>query len=262
MTSPPKLLGKYVTPRFSYGDVVACECRGDVRIVGLSEAPIRWPIGQRLPKGRGRALALYGGLAEAVTRESVEAVAYWWGVTGQTVTLWRRALGVETMTEGTRRLKSERLSPVLERAREAAQPTWSSPERREKIAASLRGKPKPAHVVEAMRKGQTGKPHDEAARARMSEAHRRRGTLVPGTKPWTAEEDEAVKTMRPKEAAERTGRTLQAVWARRQALGLPDGRASWTAEEDEAVRTLPPKEAAGKTGRTLKAVYGRRERLP
>src|SRR5262245_28161401 len=75
-----------------------------------------------------------------------------------------------------------------------------------------------------MRKGRTGKPHDEEARAKMSEAHRRRGTLVPGTQPWTAEEDESVRTLRPADAAEATGRTLVAVWSRRRALGLPDGR--------------------------------------
>ena len=30
-----------------------CARRGDVRIVGLSSAPIPWPIGQRLPRGQG-----------------------------------------------------------------------------------------------------------------------------------------------------------------------------------------------------------------
>src|SRR5262249_43247992 len=70
----PKLLGTYRTPRFEYGDVVTCARRGDVRIVGLSEAPIPWPIGQTLPRGRARALVLYGDLAGAVRRESAEAV--------------------------------------------------------------------------------------------------------------------------------------------------------------------------------------------
>jgi hypothetical protein len=67
--------------------------------------------------------------------------------------------------------------------------------------------------------------------------------------------------MRSKEAAEATGRTIQAVWARRRALGLPDGRANWTAEDDEDVRALPAKEAAQRSGRTLKAVYERRRAL-
>jgi hypothetical protein len=226
MTSPPKLLGEYVTPRFDYGDVVECARRGEVRIVGLSEAPIPWPVGQTLPRGKGRALVLYGDLAEAVARESSEAVMHFWGVKVNTVWLWRKALNVGRYTEGTRALMSERLSPVLQRTRVAAAPTWSGPERREKIAAALRGKAKPAHVVEAMRKGRTGKSHDEQAREKMSRAHRQRGTLVPGAEVWTAEEDEAVRTLAPAEAVKRTGRTLAAVWSRRRFLKLPDGRAA------------------------------------
>jgi hypothetical protein len=58
----------------------------------------------------------------------------------------------------------------------------------------------------------------------MSEAHKRRGTLVPGTRLWTPEEDELVRTLPRNEAAWRTGRTLQAVTDRRRRLGLPDGR--------------------------------------
>src|SRR5262249_21968560 len=131
---------------------VFCERRGDVRIVGLSDAPIPWPIGQRLPRGPGqRSLVLYADLAEAVRRESVQAVAYFWGITGQTVTLWRRGLDVARHNEGTTALKRERHSPILVRAREAALPTLALPERAEKISASLKGKAPPRHVVEAAR---------------------------------------------------------------------------------------------------------------
>jgi hypothetical protein len=45
MTTPPKLLGKYKTPRFKLGAVVNCARRGDLRIVGLSAGPIPWPLG-------------------------------------------------------------------------------------------------------------------------------------------------------------------------------------------------------------------------
>jgi hypothetical protein len=58
----------------------------------------------------------------------------------------------------------------------------------------------------------------------MSAAHKARGTLVPGTRLWTAEEDELVRTLPRGEAARRTGRTPQAVTDRRRLLGLPDGR--------------------------------------
>ena len=158
MPTRPRLLGTYKTPRFDYGDEVECARRRDVRIVGLSSAPIPWPIGQRLPRGRARALVLYGALAEAIRRESSEAVAHWWGVGDHVVWQMRKALGVGAVTEGTKALKSERLAPVLVKAREAALPTLGGAERREKIAASKRGQARPAHVVEAMRKGRTGKP--------------------------------------------------------------------------------------------------------
>jgi hypothetical protein len=38
------LLGKYRTPRFSYGSIVLDDVRGWVEIVGLTDAPIPWPI--------------------------------------------------------------------------------------------------------------------------------------------------------------------------------------------------------------------------
>ena len=107
MTTDPKLLGKYTTPQVRVGSVVHCARRGDVRIVGLSSAPIPWPIGQTTPKGRARPLVLFGDLVEAIRREPAQAVAYHWGVTAQTVTAWRKALDVGQYTEGTSKLKSE-----------------------------------------------------------------------------------------------------------------------------------------------------------
>jgi hypothetical protein len=62
------------------------------------------------------------------------------------------------------------------------------------------------------------------SRRKMSEAHRKRGTLVPGTIVWTAEEDELLKTLPAEEVARRTGRTLKAIYTRRRRLGMPDGR--------------------------------------
>ncbi len=98
------------------------------------------------------------------------------------------------------------------------------PERNRKIAEVRRGKPRPAHVLEAMHNARRGVPHTEATRRRMSETHRRRGTLVPGTVPWTAAEDELVRTLPVEEVAQRTGRSLMSVYKRRSRLLLPDGR--------------------------------------
>jgi hypothetical protein len=153
-------------------------------------------------------------------------VAYWFGVSDQTVTVWRKALDVPAMTEGTTLLKSERLTPVLERAR-ASLPNLGGAEHRAKISAAKRGKPRPRHVIEAMRQGRTGKPQDAKTRLKMSGTHKARGTRPPlAGIPWTKEEDELARTLKAKEDVQRTGRTLKAVYSRRRVLGLPDGRSS------------------------------------
>jgi hypothetical protein len=52
----------------------------------------------------------------------------------------------------------------------------------------------------------------------MSETHRRRGTLVPGTRVWTPEENELLKTL-----PEEDGADPEAIHTRRQRSGMPDG---------------------------------------
>ena len=98
------------------------------------------------------------------------------------------------------------------------------PQRRAKIAAARRGKARPPHVLEAMRQARRGSRHTEETRRRMSETRRKRGTMVPGTIVWTAEEDELLMALPAEEVARRTGRSLEAVYTRRQRLGMPDGR--------------------------------------
>jgi hypothetical protein len=83
-----------------------------------------------------------------------------WGVTQWLVNKWRKvAIG-----------KSAALVPALV----AMHATARDPVRRAKIAR--KGKPRPAYVVAAMRKRQLGKRLPKATRAKMSEAHKRRGT--------------------------------------------------------------------------------------
>jgi hypothetical protein len=98
--------GPYKTPRFGYGKKVQDEWRGEVKIVGLSSGRIPWPMGQA---GANKSLVVYRGLAKAIRRESIVAVAYWWGVTTQTVTKWRRKLEITgQQTKGTSKLRSVR----------------------------------------------------------------------------------------------------------------------------------------------------------
>jgi hypothetical protein len=212
-----RLFGKYRTPRFRYGRKVVCEVRGEVIITGMTDAPIPWPLGRR---GRERcSLVVYKDLAKAIRRESNLAICHWWGVTPQTVSKWRKALSVRRATEGTSRLHSEYDKELwADEARAKAHAKARDPERRRKIAEARRGKPRPPHEVEPMHQAWRGSHHTEETRRRMSEAHRQRGTLVPGTRMWTAKEDEMVKTLPAVEAAKKTGRSLLAVNARRKRL--------------------------------------------
>jgi hypothetical protein len=217
-----RLLGKYRTPRFRIGQTVRCAIRGEVTISGMTDAPIPWSIGKR---GRGRSLVVYKDLLKAIRRESNQAIAHWWGVAVVTVSKWRRLLGVPRATEGTSRLHSEyNKEPWAIEARAKAHCKLHDPERCRKISEALRGRPKPAHVIDAAIAAHLGTKHSAEARQKMSETHKRRGTLVPGTVLWTPQEDQLVRTLPISEVMQRTGRTLNAVKSRRHKLGVPDGR--------------------------------------
>ena len=73
------------------------------------------------------------------------------------------------------------------------------------------------NIDSALRHGHRGLPGGDTL-PRLLDRHRgRRGH---GWVPWTPAEDELVRTLPPAEAAERTGRTLPAVYQRRHHLGV------------------------------------------
>jgi hypothetical protein len=80
--------GPYITPVIAIGVVVPCEVRGLVTLVGQTDGPIPWPIGQR---DGDQQLIVFKALARAVRQESPHAVARAWGVTVATVEAWRTA---------------------------------------------------------------------------------------------------------------------------------------------------------------------------
>jgi len=249
--------GPYRAPAFQYGRKVDCESRGEVRIVGMTDAPIPWPVG--FVKG-GISPVLYGSLVKAVRREAACAVRYWWGVSAWLVWKWRRSLGVTRLNEGDVRLRvAIGKSPVMKGALRAMWAKAQDPVRREKIARAKRGKPQPARVVEAVRNANLGRKLSTATRAKMSAAHRQRGTRPPKAgRAWTAQEDRLVRSLPPSEVVRLTGRTLAAVNSRRSTLGITR---RWTRAEDAIVKAHAPAQAALLTGRTIKAVWTRRERL-
>jgi transposase-like protein len=168
--------------------------------------------------------AINKGLAKALRRGSEAAICQRWGVTAQTVRKWRQALSVGGLTEGSRRLPSEHTAGETgEQRRRRARRKDNDPQRRARIAAAKRGKPRPAHVIEALRAANVGKTLSEETRRKLSEAHRRRGTLVPGTNVWTPEEDELARPLPAAEVAARTGRTVGAVQKHRRKLRARGG---------------------------------------
>jgi hypothetical protein len=180
-TLPRLLAGPYTPPALRRGDRTTCLYRdADVVITSWTSAPIPWPRCCRPgTHGGGSGLLLNEELARAVRSESAAAVGYWWGVSEGVVWRWRKALGVGQMdNDGTRRARQAAAVSGGQAVREQARRKWQ--------ALGLRCPPTVS--------SQEARP------------------------PWTAEEDKAVRTLPPKEAAKRTGRPVRLVYSRRQQL--------------------------------------------
>jgi hypothetical protein len=212
------LLGAYKTPQFRYGDRVRCEVRGELVVVGLSDAPVPWPIGKP-HKGRGKSLVVYKDLAEAVRRESAAAVCHWWGVSPATVWLWRKAMGVGQMTEGTTLLKtrSAQDSPAVAAALAKSRVKDRDPERVRKIREAKRGKARPDHVIEAMRQANLGRKRSAETRRKMSAA--KKGKPRPPRRDWADWELALLGELPDDEVARRIGRSYASVGSRRRKKG-------------------------------------------
>lgn len=227
MSCAPRLyFGPYSTPRYRIGQAVHCERFGDVVIVGTSNGRIAWPLGRRRGSGGRASLVLYGDLAKAVTRETREAVCFWWGCSGAAANAMRKALDVPRVTAGwSNRNREIEQMPAVKAGRRKAWAKARDPERRRKIAEARAGKPRSAELAATMRRHMLGRRLPESTRAKMSDAHRKRGTRPSWLNPeWSAHEDEFVRTLPAQAAAARTGRTLAAVYSRRNVLQVADGR--------------------------------------
>lgn len=162
--------GPYKTPRFRIGQIVVDQIRGEVTIVGVTDGRIPWPIGKTK---RAKTLVMFRGLAKALRAESATAICHWWGVTEQTVTKWRKALGVSPDTLGSRRLKSAYAShPDFQHVLDAAHATLKDPARGAKISAALKGKPIPPHVRMMLLAARLGSKASDETRQKMRESHR------------------------------------------------------------------------------------------
>lgn len=207
-----KLHGTYETPRYRIGQRVKCEIRGEVTIVGLSAGRIPWPV---TSTPGGRPLIIYKGLARALREESVQAVAYHWGRTRETISVWRKQLGIaHVQTPGTSKLRSAFFqTPNGRRLQRLAWEKAGDPERRRKIGASRVGIPRSPETIAKMRKAAAGKKATPEARLKMS--------LARGGRPWESWEDELVRAQSPRTIKAKTGRSNWMIWKRRHELGLP-----------------------------------------
>jgi hypothetical protein len=214
-----KLLhGPYLAPRCWIGSRLFCEVRGEVIVCGITAGRIPWPIGKR---GSARSPVVCGDLINAVRLESNLAVCHWWGVAPQTVSKWRKAIGVPMTNEGTRRLHveyiQERLPPeVQERARAKA----NSPAANAKKALAKLGKPQPPHVLEALKRANTGRKLTAEHRAKIGEANRRIGRRPPAGRVWEPWELALLGTLPDAEVAKRTSRTELSVSRKRCKLRI------------------------------------------
>jgi hypothetical protein len=141
-----------------------------------------------------------------------------------TVWKWRKALGVDRVNEGTSALLSRNAPDTVQsgKAIDSLAGALKSPERAAKIAASKRGKARPARVHEALKAANVGRVPSDEARANMCAAQKRRGVRPPAVKglAWMPEEDALLGTIPDADVAERIGRTLSAVQSRRYLLGV------------------------------------------
>jgi len=107
--------GPYRPPTVNVGAILHDECRDDVTVDGMTDAPIPWP-GSNYNKGRHEALLpiLCGDLVRAVCEEDELTVAHYWGVTRHIVNQWKRKLaGVEDSNNVYLNLAMKRNDPAF-----------------------------------------------------------------------------------------------------------------------------------------------------
>ncbi len=262
MPAPELIAGPYLPPACAVGDWLDDEIDGRLEVGGWTTAPISWP--RRKKTGRA-SLILCGDLIRAVQTESSEAVSHWWGVGITKVWMWRKALGVGRVTDGTRKLLQERTGVPPEaaaRGRAAA----AEPEARARMADSKRGKPAAPQTREALlRAAKRRKPAGFGVRANAAMLGRVLPELHRGE--WSPEEDDKLcELFRRRSVADIAlllGRTQGAVNGRATVLGLRRDKAStsWTEVDDAYLREhyaqLGAAKCAAQLGRTAGAVSAR-----
>src|SRR5205807_2801433 len=124
------------------------------------------------------------------------------GVRADTVSRWRKALGVGRSNEGSHTLWSANAhEPWAVAARKKAVVRSKSPAALAKLSVAMRGRRLAKHVIEAVRRAHLGTKASDETRRKMSETHLRRGSLPLGVRRWTKGEDALVRWLPASEVA-------------------------------------------------------------
>jgi hypothetical protein len=193
--------GPYGPPSVPKSGVLRCVLRGWLKVDGYSSGLIPWP------RGKQGAFIVCGDLVKALRTESLAAVEYHWGVSHDTVSMWRKRLGIERFTPGTWRL----FWNVVNAAR--------TPEARAKMSRQREGRKDPMTKADRERlRAIQRRPKPEAWKRMMSEKMKRRCAVLGPFEKWLPEEAAMFGIVPDREIARITGRSLSAVKGKKFAL--------------------------------------------
>jgi hypothetical protein len=112
----PELLGgPYVPPKHEIGSVLRCKIRGRRTVAGLTDARIQWPFAYQDQGGGKRLIIVTPELARAIRTESTVALCYWFGVSRNLVSDWKKALDVPRVTPGALKLMQDTIGKHFDR---------------------------------------------------------------------------------------------------------------------------------------------------
>jgi hypothetical protein len=258
------LYGPYTAPKCRSGDTLTCEYRRrEMKVRGMSDAPIRWPS---LRRGRSDSLIVCDDLVRAIRTESSIAVAHHWGVARSVVSQWRRALGVPRMTSGTTRLLIETAAETLTpEVRAIARNRMHAPDVRAKLSAIRTGRSVHPNTIAALREAAKRPKSEDWKRGQSERSKRmwqnREAYGLPARHKWTAKEIALLGTDSDAKIAKILGLKVHAVVDQRRRLGIRRPVRHWTEAECKLLGTATDVEVARKTGRTEQSVRLKRDAL-
>lgn len=212
--------GPYGLPRgLAVGDSVWCHYRRRNVVIGsISDAQMQW---FQAGRGSGTGLIVCGDLVRAVQMESVSAVAHHWGICADTVSNWRRVLGVPRMNRGSKAVFQELFAGRLSDEQLARGRIRSKSKKSiDKMSMSKRGRPMHRNTRKALTAAVT-RPKTRSHRHAISEAMKAADIIPPNCVRWTEAEIRLLGTEPDAVVAMQLGKSVDAVRKQRKRLNIP-----------------------------------------